>query len=139
MLTQSGFQPRLVTEPRQIHFQKVDEGKVDVFMLGWATLPMLDGFSVLSAMLASKEGSYGTFTPTGYSNPRVDELTKAIAIEMDEDKRVAMMVEALMLARDDIAWLPVHQQPLSWAARDIIDVPQAADDLVRLWYAQVKR
>jgi ABC-type transport system substrate-binding protein len=53
-------------------------------MLGWATLPMLDGFSVLSAMLATTEGSYGTFTPAGYSNAKVDELTKAIAVEMDE-------------------------------------------------------
>jgi peptide/nickel transport system substrate-binding protein len=139
MLTQAGFQPRLVTEPRQIHFQKVDERKVDVFMLGWATLPMLDGFSVLSAMLATKEGSYGTFTPAGYSNARVDELTKAVAVEMDEAKRVAMMTEALMLAKADMAWLPVHQQPLSWAASDKVTVPQAADDLVRLWYAQVKR
>ncbi len=137
MLTQAGFQPRLVTEPRQIHFQKVDERAVDVFMLGWATLPMLDGFSVLSAMLASPDGSYGTFTPSGYSNPRLDELTQAIAIEMDEEKRLAMLSEALMLAHEDIAWLPVHQQPLSWAARDTVEVPQAADDLVRLWYARV--
>lgn len=139
MLTQVGFQPRLVTEPRQLHFQKLDARQLDVFMLGWATLPMLDGFSVLSAMLATPEGSYGTYTPAGYANPRIDELTKAIAVEMDEDKRMAMMVEALMLAKNDIVWLPLHQQPLSWAASDKVDLPQAADDMVRLWYAQVKR
>lgn len=137
MLAQAGFEPRLVTEPRQMHFQKVDNHQVDVFMLGWATLPMLDGFSVLSAMLATKEGNYGTFTPKGYSNPKVDELTKAVAIEIDEEKRQAMMQEALMLAKADIAWLPLHQQPLSWAARDTVDIPQAPDDLVRLWYAKV--
>lgn len=139
MLTQVGLEPRLVTEPRQIHFQKVDERKVDMFMLGWATLPMLDGFSVLSAMLATPGGEYGTFTPAGYSNPKVDELTQAVAVEMDEEKRQAMMVEALMLAKADIAWLPVHQQPLSWAARDEVSIPQAADDLVRLWYAKITR
>ena len=54
-------------------------------------------------------------------------------------KRNAMMAEALMLAKDDIAWLPLHQQPLSWAARDTVEVPQAADDLVRLWYARVTK
>ncbi|WP_102108946.1 ABC transporter substrate-binding protein [Oceaniglobus roseus] len=137
MMAQAGFQPRLVTEPRQMHFQKVDNKQVDVFMLGWATLPMLDGFSVLSAMLATPGGEYGTFTPTGYSNPKVDELTHAVAVEIDEEKRVSMMVEALMAAKEDIAWLPLHQQPLSWAARDTVEIPQAADDLVRLWYAKV--
>lgn len=139
MLAQAGFEPRLVTEPRQMHFQKVDNRQVDVFMLGWATLPMLDGFSVLSAMLATPGGEYGTFTPAGFSNPKVDELTQAIAIETDEEKRQAMMVEALMLAKADIAWLPLHQQPLSWASRDTVDLPQAPDDLVRLWYANITK
>ena len=90
-------------------------------------------------MLATPGGEYGTFTPAGYSNPRVDELTKAVATEVDPEKRNAMMIEALMLAKDDIAWLPLHQQPLSWAARDTVEVPQAADDLVRLWYARVTK
>ena len=137
MMAQVGLEPRLVTEPRQIHFQKVDNDQVDVFMLGWATLPMLDGFSVLSAMLATPEGAYGTFTPAGYSNARVDELTRAVAVEVNPDLRRTMMQEALMLAHADIAWLPLHQQPLSWAARDTVEIPQAADDLVRLWLARV--
>ncbi|SFF08173.1 peptide/nickel transport system substrate-binding protein [Sulfitobacter brevis] len=139
MMAQAGFEPRLVTEPRQMHFQKVDNRQVDVFMLGWATLPMLDGFSVLSAMLASPGGEYGTFTPAGYSNAKVDALTHAVAVEVDEAKRLEMMQEALMLAKADVPWLPLHQQPLSWAARDTVEIPQAADDLVRLWYANVTK
>lgn len=139
MWTQVGLRPRLVTEPRQMHFEKVDNRKVDVYMFGWATLPMLDGFSVLSAMLATTEGEYGTFTPAGYSNPKVDALTKAVATELDADKRSALMSEALMIARDDIAWIPLHQQPMSWAVRDTVELPQADDDLVRLWYAKVTK
>jgi peptide/nickel transport system substrate-binding protein len=49
-----------------------------------------------------------------------------------------MMVQAFMLEKKDIAWLPLHQQPLSWAASNKVDIPQAADGLVRLWYAHVK-
>ncbi|WP_322867452.1 ABC transporter substrate-binding protein [Aquicoccus sp. G2-2] len=138
MLAKVGLRPHLVTEPRQIHFQKVDTHQVDMYMLGWATLPMLDGFSVLSAMLATPEGAYGTYTPQGYSNPKLDALTKAVAEEMDPDKRRDMMVQAFMLEKKDIAWLPLHQQPLSWAANNKVDIPQAADGLVRLWYAHVK-
>ncbi|WP_306045784.1 ABC transporter substrate-binding protein [Nioella sp. MMSF_3534] len=137
MMAQAGFEPRLVTEPRQIHFQRVDNHEVDVFMLGWATLPMLDGFSVLSAMLATPGGEYGTFTPAGYSNSRIDELTQSIAVEVDPEHRLEMMHEALMAARDDVVWMPLHQQPLSWAVRDTVEIPQPADGLVRLWYARV--
>lgn len=139
MLARVGMEPRLVTEPRQIHFERAQAGQTDMFMLGWATLPMLDGFSVLSAMLHSPDGSMGTWNPGGYSNPRVDELTRAIEIELDPEVRMAMMVEAFTIAKEDVAWLPVHQQPLSWAARDEVELTQSADDLVRLWYARINR
>jgi peptide/nickel transport system substrate-binding protein len=138
MLAQTGFQAKLVTEARTMHFQKALGGQADMFMLGWATLPMLDGFSVLSAMLHSPEESLGTWNPGGYANAKVDELTKKVDVELDEAKRREMMVDAFAIARDDVAWLPLHQQPLSWAVRDNVEVVQTADDLLRLWYARIK-
>ena len=137
MLAQVGIEARLVTEPRTLHFQKAQAGQTDMFMLGWATLPMLDGFSVISAMLASPDDNYGTWNPGGYDNERIDELTRLIDVELDEEKRRAMMVEAFEIAKEETAWIPLHQQPLSWAARDGVEVKQAADDLVRLWYVNV--
>jgi peptide/nickel transport system substrate-binding protein len=139
MLSKVGIDARLVTEPRTLHFQKAQAGQTDMFMLGWATLPMLDGFSVLSAMLHTPSDKMGTWNPGGYQNARVDELTQAVDIEIDEEKRRAMMVEAFTLAHDDVAWIPLHQQPLSWAARDGVEVVQTPDDLVRLWYARVTK
>ena len=103
------------------------------------TNSMLDGFSVLSAMLhsPSPDGAYGTWNPGGYSNPKVDELVKKIAVELDETKRVEMMKEAFAIAEEEVAWLPLHQQPMSWATRDNVDVVQMPDDLLRLWLARV--
>jgi peptide/nickel transport system substrate-binding protein len=57
---------------------------------------------------------------------------------MDETKRREMMGEAFAISEDEVAWLPLHQQPLSWAVRDNIEVPQTADDLLRLWLVTVK-
>lgn len=139
MLARVGLEPRLVAEPRQLHFERAQAGRTDMFMLGWATLPMLDGFSVLSAMLHTPEGSYGTWNPGQYSNPRVDELTQAIAVELDEEARIAMMVEAFSIAKEDLAWLPLHQQPLAWAAREGVEIHQSADDLARLWTVRINR
>jgi peptide/nickel transport system substrate-binding protein len=137
MLAQAGFKPKLVTEARTLHFQKALAGQADMFMLGWATLPMLDGYSVLSAMLHSPDGAFGTWNPGGYVNEKVDEITKQVDVELDEEKRRALMVEAFEIAKDEVAWLPLHQQPLSWATRDNVHVEQTADDLLRLWYARV--
>ncbi len=137
MLAQVGLEARLVSETRTMHFQRAQAGETDMFMLGWATLPMLDGFSVLSAMLHSPQDKFGTWNPGGYHNPEVDALTQAVDVELDEEARRAMMVEAFELAKADVAWLPLHQQPLSWGARDGIEIVQSADDLVRLWYVQI--
>lgn len=137
MLAQVGIEARLAVEPRSLHFQKAQAGQVDLFMLGWATLPMLDGFSVISAMLAAPSGEYGTWNMLGYDNARINELTPAIEVELDEDKRRAMMAEAFTIAKDELPWLPLHQQPISWAARDGVEIAQAPDDIIRLWLATV--
>lgn len=138
MAAKVGLKAKLTTETKNIHFQKTKANKSDVYMLGWATLPMLDTFSVMSALLATPDGgAYGTWNPGGYSNARIDELTKAVATELDEGKRRAMMTEALVIARDEVAILPLHLQPLSWAVRDGVHVVQAPDDKLRVWYTTI--
>ncbi|MEQ8762048.1 MAG: ABC transporter substrate-binding protein, partial [Marinovum algicola] len=67
----------------------------------------------------------------------LDALTAKVAVELDTDKRTAMMTEALKIARDDVAIIPLHQQPLAWAVRDGVNIPAAADNKPRLWYATI--
>jgi peptide/nickel transport system substrate-binding protein len=138
MWTKIGVQTELKTESRATYFPKLDKGEVDAFMLGWATLPPMDGFSVLSALLTEPKEAYGGSNRMGYVNARIEELTRAAAIELDETKRRAMLVEALKIAKDTVAYIPLHQQPVAWAARAGIEVPQFPDEYVRLWFAQVK-
>jgi len=109
-----------------------------VSMVGWATLPPMDGFSVLSSLLTEQKDGYGGSNAGTYSNPKVEELTRKAAVELDETKRRAMLVETLKVARDDVAYIPLHQQPLAWAVRDGVDVPQFPDEYVRLWFATIK-
>ena len=106
-------------------------------MLGWATLPMLDTYSVLSAMLHTRGDRMGAWNPGGYSNPEIDRLTQAVAVELDQDKRTAMMTEALKIAKEDNALIPLHQQPLAWAVRDGVNLKVTPDNKPRLWYATI--
>jgi peptide/nickel transport system substrate-binding protein len=128
----------LNTESRSTYFPKVDNGETDIYMLGWATLPAMDGFSVLRAILATRDGTSGGNNANGLSDARIDELNVAAAVELDEPKRQAMLTEALQIAHDKAYFLPIHQQPVAWAVRSGVEVPQFADEYVRLWFANIE-
>lgn len=138
MWSRIGVTARLNAQTVSKHFDKALAGGSDIFMLGWATLPMLDSYSVLSALLHTKSDRMGAWNPGGYSNAEIDALTQQAAVELDVEKRNAMMTEALKIARDDVAIIPLHQQPLAWAVRDGVSLPLTADNKPRLWYATVE-
>ncbi|MGP1395013.1 MAG: ABC transporter substrate-binding protein [Inquilinaceae bacterium] len=133
-----GLTVSLNTESRSTYFPKVDRGETDIYMLGWATLPAMDGFSVVRAILATRDGTNGGNNPNGLSDPRLDDLNRASAVELDEDARRAMLTEAFQIAHDEAYFLPIHQQPVAWAVRDGVNVPQFADEYVRLWFAEIE-
>ncbi|MGL4441933.1 MAG: ABC transporter substrate-binding protein, partial [Bosea sp. (in: a-proteobacteria)] len=137
MWTRAGIQVELKTQSRTTYFPLVDKGESDVYILGWATLPPMDGYSVASALLHSKTGSLGGNNPNGLADPRLDDLTKRAAVELDEPKRRAMLTEALKIVRDEAYFIPLHQQPVAWAMKKTIEVPVFADEYVRLWFATV--
>lgn len=132
-----GLTVDLTTESRSTFFPKVDRGETDIYMSGWATLPAMDGFSVLHALLATRDGSRGGNNPNGLSDPRIDELDVSAATELDEEARMAMLTEAFQITRDKAYYLPLHQQPVAMAAREGVSVPQFADEYVRLWFATI--
>lgn len=128
----------LTTESRSTYFPKVDNGETDIYMLGWATLPAMDGFSVLRSILSTRDGESGGNNANGLSDPEIDALNQAAAVEIDEPKRVSMVSEALKIAHDKAYFLPIHQQPVAMALRSGVTVPQFADEYVRLWFAKIE-
>jgi peptide/nickel transport system substrate-binding protein len=137
MWTRVGVQVDLKTESKATYFPKQDHGDTDTWMLGWATLPPMDGFSVLSAIFATRSGAYGGSNATGMSIPALDDLAHKAAVELDEPKRLAMLVDSFRIAKDQALFIPLHEQPLAWAMRSNVDMPQFADEYVRPWYARI--
>ncbi len=138
MWARVGVKANLTAQSKGNHFQKMLGGGSDIYMFGWATLPMLDTFSALTGFLATPAEKLGTWNPGGYSNTRIDTLIDQVSGELDETKRRQMLAEALKIARDEVALLPLHQQPLSWGVREEVSLPQTADNKPRLWYAHIK-
>ena len=137
MWTRAGVTVELKTESRATYFPLVDKGESDVYILGWATLPPMDAYSVASALLHSKSGAFGGNNPNGLADPRLDDLTKKAAVELDEPKRRGYLSEALKIARDEAYFIPLHQQPVAWAMKKTVEIPVFADEYVRLWFAKV--
>nr|WP_261968928.1 ABC transporter substrate-binding protein [Prosthecodimorpha staleyi] len=140
MWSRAGLKPNLSIAPRAQQTPKRVKGEFDVITFGWATEPMIDTYSLLVQVLHSKSGSAGVFNWGGWGDPRIDELTDKGGVELDPKKRIPMMTEALKIAKDEIIFIPMHQQPMAWAIRSgSVDVMvQSPDNKPRLWLAKVK-
>ncbi|CZT36971.1 ABC transporter substrate-binding protein [Rhizobium sp. 9140] len=134
MWSRIGLKPKLDQAPRAVQTPKRSAGKVDVYTLGWATLPMLDAYSLTSQVLHTKEDTFGIFNWGGWSDKEFDALTEASAVELDTTKRLALEAQSLKVAKEHALMIPLHQQPLTWATTDkVADLPLFSDNLPRLW------
>ncbi|KXG87494.1 ABC transporter substrate-binding protein [Agrobacterium bohemicum] len=138
MWSRVGLKPKLDQGPRAVQTPKRSAGKVDVYTLGWATLPMLDAYSLTSQVLHTKEGSFGIFNWGGWSDKEFDKVTEASAVELDTTKRLALEAQSLKIAKEHALMIPLHQQPLAWAtSAKIADFPLFSDNLPRLWLVKM--
>lgn len=139
MWAKIGVQVDLSVESKTTYFPRMDNGELDVYLLGWASLPAMDGYSVLQALLATNDGTFGGSNPNGLSDPRIDALARSASVELEETQRVDMLKEAFRITHDDALFIPLHQQPVAWAMSNKVDIPQFPDEYVRPWFAQIKK
>lgn len=141
MLAKIGIKLRLNAETRGKFFGKLLEPdyRTSFFLLGWAP-PTYDALNTLVNLAATrnKDAHQGDANFGGYANPTLDALIGEATYESDEDKRLDLLRQALALVKDDIAYIPLHQQDIVWAARDNIDLVQEADGTFPLRYVRVK-
>jgi len=85
-----------------------------------------DAYDTLLNLAATRSDAThaGTFNIGGYSNGDLDLLLAQSQAEMSPEKRLALLRRALVLVRDDVAYIPLHQQDLVWAARDDVELVQ---------------
>jgi peptide/nickel transport system substrate-binding protein len=112
--------------------------KLSFSLQGW-TPGTYDAHNVFYTLLSSRApDGRGQGNNGGYSNPRVDALTEAMAHELNKDKRQGLINEAARIVQEDVATIPLHQQVIVWAARDTVDLVQPADNAFYLRWVKVK-
>ncbi len=141
MLAKVDVRVRLNAKPRAQFFDKIfDPGwRSSFYLLGW-NASSFDAFNALNNLAATRSPArhQGEYNIGGYSNPDLDVLLAGVRAETNPLKRRALLGQALALVKEDFAYIPLHQQDVVWAARDIIDLAQPEDDSFPLRYVRVK-
>ena len=103
------------------------------YMIGHAGLPMADAYAILFDTVATRSPTQGGLNAGRYSNPAFDAILPKIASELDPAKRKALMGDAVSIERNDVAYIPLHQQPITWASKKGVELRQSPDNQLRLW------
>jgi len=135
LLGRVGIDVNLVAQPKSVHFGELQRGEYDFYMLGWG-VPTLDSEYVFNFLFHSRDGNRGSWNFTGYADDRVDELTQAMAREVDTEARNEIIAEAWQRVQDDVVYLPIHHQVLSWAMNEEIQHPVQSENNPYMHYVE---
>lgn len=141
MLAKVGVKIRLNAQTRGKYFAKLmsrPQGS-SFYLLGWLpdTYDALDALVNLAAT-PDKQAHRGDANFGGFSDPVLDRLIAEISSETDSAKRLDLLHKALAQMKQDIAYIPLHQQDQVWAVRDNVELVQQGDGFFPLRYVQIK-
>jgi len=124
MWAQIGIKVNLVSQSKSIHFPLVlkQPAETDLYMYGWG-VPTFDSNYIFTFLYHTREGSLGSSNGTGYSNKEVDKMIQSLNSETDTAKRNATIAEIWKVLKDDVVYIPVHNQTLAYAMKKNIDIP----------------
>ncbi|MCS6997211.1 MAG: ABC transporter substrate-binding protein [Casimicrobiaceae bacterium] len=128
MWAKIGVRVKLQAEPMATFIQKVQNFQLDAYMLGWGVATYDAQYAIQSLIRTRTGGANGNFNFSRVSDPRIDQLTDAMATETDTAKRNAMIAEALTRTRDEHYFIPLHHQMRPWAMKRNVTTVHRSDD-----------
>ena len=118
MLGKIGVNVSLNAQTKSKHFKELKDDQGDFYMLGWG-VPTLDSHYVFHYLYETG----ASWNKVNFSDATVDAAIRVMEGEVDLDKRNAAIADAWKIVRDNIAYLPLHHQVISWASKRTVDVP----------------
>ena len=138
MFAKVGVKVSLNAMPRAQFFQKVDQFDISMHLYGWGGAATDPGFT-LTPVIHSRDGKgKGDFNSGRHVDPALDRAIDAIEVEMEPERRRAMMLEAFRRVRDNIYTIPLHRQVIPWAARANVKVVHRPDNVVEAIWVRVE-
>lgn len=131
MLTRAGINTKVTAMPRATYFPKLEKHDTSFYMLGWGGA-ITDAQTTLDPVLRSpdKATGKGFFNYGRYSNPKLDALIDAAAVEPNPDKRRELIRQAIAEHNAQVHHVPLHRQMIPWAMRRNVSVQHRADNVL---------
>jgi peptide/nickel transport system substrate-binding protein len=119
-----GVKVNLVSQSKSLHFPLIQKEppETQFYLLGWG-VPTYDSDYIFSNLYHTRGGPYGGFSGTRYSVPEVDAMIKSLSSETDLAKRDATIAKIWARVHDDMSYIAVHHQMLSYAMKNSVDIP----------------
>ena len=138
MWAQIGITVRVNAMPRANYFPKLEKTDTSLYMLGWGGATT-DAIFILQPVLSTYNGKGdGDYNYGRYVNPKLDELTAKIKLDMNAPERLNAIHEALMAHNTEVNHLPLHRQVIPWATRSNVTAVHRADNNVIPYWVTIK-
>ena len=118
MWTRIGVQTTVQALPWSTFSARANRQEFGMRLTGWGSITGEASYALVNIM-----GTYSTETRMGannsgrYSNPELDALTAKALGTLDDAEREKLLQQAVKLAIDDVAIIPLHQLVNTWAVR----------------------
>lgn len=131
MLARVGIRADLRTVPVNQYSKIIGRPSQDfgMYLMGWIPAG-LDSYNILFNLMGSfdpKTGR-GNLNFGAFSDAEIDRLTAEVESELDPARRDAAILRAYAIMDDRTLLLPLHTQPVIWAASRRFVIPQRGDD-----------
>ncbi len=123
MLSKIGIKVDLKTMPKAQYWPEFDKCAADMLMIGWhPDTEDSANFTEFLAMTRDAETGKGQYNCGYYSNAEIDKIVMDSNSETDLEKRSAMLKQVEATLYDEAAFVPLHWQDPSWAAKSNVEI-----------------
>jgi peptide/nickel transport system substrate-binding protein len=101
-------------------------------LVGWGSLTGEASYALVNIMATySQQNRTGANNSGRYANADLDALTARAVATLDDGKREELLREAVKMAMDDVAIIPLHQLVNTWAVKKTLDHTPRMDERTR--------
>ncbi len=123
MLAKIKIKVDLKTLPKAQFWPQFDARAAGIMMIGWySDTEDSANFAEFLAMTPDKKSGYGQYNSGNYRNPALDRLVLQSQTMTDERARAKVLRQVERTLYEDAAFVPLHWQHVSWAAREEVNI-----------------
>lgn len=115
MLAKINVKVNLNTMPKAQYWDEFNKCAAGLQLVGWSSdTGDSANYSEFLTMTRDADTGMGQYNCNGYSNPKLDELVRQANVEIDIEKRNALLREVAQIEFDDAVVIPLHWENLNW-------------------------